>query len=613
MKAACRSYFAPMTDLPDHPQWGATERAVARWVMVHGGSRNLAMLAGWATFVDGRGDSALDLGADNTRRLGMATLAEETLAAVKVEPLVAVLGEEGETIRAPFVIDQGHFYLWRNFSHEMALAEQLQRRCVPGSPVAAVAPHAPQDMAFLFKGAKDGRDKAQRRAVADVCGTRLFVLTGGPGTGKTSTALRMLLMLAKERIGHGLGAPLIRLAAPSGKAAQRLGEAIAKGIAALDEGQNDSLPEDWRGAVAALKAATASTLHHLLGSYGSGGGFSHHAGNPLPADIVVVDEASMVSLAMLRYLLDALGDETALILLGDADQLTSVETGSVLLDLVSALERHASSNMVRLTEGFRATPELSAINKAILQGNLACFCKSWHKAAENEMARPRQLHSPEELKQALHSWTALLRPWLEECQGVAGAPDEVLRCLQGLRRFQLLCALQEGPFGAKQANARIALQMRKYCGVALADQWYPGCAVMVTRNDARRTGLLNGDLGLCLPDARGRLMVWFERAESSGPGVVAFAADRLPPHQGAFAITIHKSQGSEYDHVAVLLPPEADHPILSRQLLYTAVSRARHMVELWGSDAAIRQAIATPIARKGRLEVRLLTRLSKGQ
>lgn len=607
--AVRRSFFAPMADVPDHPLWGATERAVARWVMVHGGSRNLALLAAWATYVDGRGDSALDLGADNAQHLGMTPLAQEALAALQAEPLVAVLGEEGETRRAPFVIDQGHFYLWRNLSHERALAEQLQRRCGPGQQV---APLASQDLAFLFNGAEDGRDEAQRLAVGAVRGTRLFVLTGGPGTGKTSTALRMLLMLAKERIGRGLGAPLIRLAAPSGKAAQRLGEAIAKGVAAMGTAQ--SIPEDWRGAVAALESATTSTLHRLLGGYGSGDGFAHHADNPIAADIVVVDEASMASLAVWRYLLEALREETVLILLGDADQLTSVETGSVLLDLVCALERVASSNMVRLVEGFRATPELSAINNAILQGSLACFATAWRQATEKGMARRRQVHSLEELKQALRSWAALLRPWLQGCQNAAGTPEAVHHCLEGLRRFQLLCALREGPFGAKQANAQIAVQLRRYGGVAITERWYPGRAVMITCNDAQRSGLLNGDVGLCLPDAQGRLMVWFERPQSSGlDDVVAFAPHRLPPHQGALAITIHKSQGSEYDHVAVLLPPEADNPILSRQLLYTAVSRAKRTVELWGSDAAIRQAIVTPIARQGRLETRLLSRLAKGQ
>ena len=609
MSAATRApFFAPMSGLPDHRDWSETAQAVARWVMLHGGSMHLVQLAGWAAVADGRGDSALDLG--HPYHPDILSLAEAELAALESEAMVAIAREDGTADRAPFVIDNGHFYLWRNFSHERAVARQLKGRITPDSEEERLDSSV---MDVLFQDPADGRDWAQCQAVARVRGKRLFVLTGGPGTGKTTTALRMLLLLARDHLASSQEAPLIRLAAPTGKAAQRLGEAIASGLVALGAGQGDAFPPGWQGAVAALKAATSSTLHRLLGSRGAGG-FAHHAGHPIAADIVVVDEASMASLAMLRLLLDALREETSLILLGDADQLTSVETGSVLLDLVRALESQGSSHMVRLTKSFRATAELSAINKAILQGSPEHFHEAWNVAAASDMTRHRSMASPAELIRALRSWAGLLLPWLKACQEVAGAPEAVLQCLQDLRQHQLLCALREGLWGALQANARIEQEVRKTLAIPAAERWYPGRAVMVTRNDGQGTGLFNGDVGLCLRDERGDFKVWFERTlqESSVQKEPSwFAPGNLPPHQGAFALTIHKSQGSEYDHVAVLLPPEQDNPILSRQLLYTGLSRAKKAVELWGSDEVIHQAITTPVARKGRLEARLLDELEK--
>ncbi|MEO7067788.1 MAG: exodeoxyribonuclease V subunit alpha [Rhodanobacter sp.] len=606
--------------------WRMLDQTVARWVRVHGGSPLLAQVAGWASHVEAYGDSALPL--TDANRHGMSPLSIEERHALTAEPMLAVAGSEdgGGT---PFVIDHDHFYLRRNYLHEVAVAQHIRaRRTTPPTDVATSA----KDIDTLFQGDADEPVQPQRDAVAQVLGKRLFVLTGGPGTGKTTTVLRMLMMLIKHRVEGGQSAPSIRIAAPTGKAAQRLSESLRDGAKRMRGPQPPAdrataaswqpLDATWYPHLEAALGAEASTLHRLLGSRGRHGGFSHHAGNPVPADIVIVDEASMIDLDKLRNLLDALRDDTALILVGDADQLTSVGTGSVLLDLVGAMEAEHAADLVRLSHSFRADQSLLPINEAIRTGDIAAFAVAW--SAAGSKAIRRSVATTTDLHRALVSWSATLRTVLQ----AAGAFDamapvdqaHILKALHGLRERQLLCALREGEFGAEAANAVIERQLKGRSELGAEATWYPGRAVMITRNDYT-VGLFNGDVGLCLRDENGVLGVWFEATVQAGaPGAeaedamadsevnrraVCFAPGSLPEHQGAFAVTIHKSQGSEYDHVSVLLPPDAENRILSRQLLYTGVSRAKRSVEIWGSDAAVEAAIATPIVRAGMLRRRL--------
>lgn len=618
MSAGGSYHFGPLPIDATAPEaWRPLDRAVARWVVIHGGSPLLALVAGWASLAEGYGDSALPLQGPDAARHGMGVLDQAALAALADEPLVEVAGNEGPpTTTAPFVIDHGHFYLRRNFLHEVAVAQQLAARRAAGrmdvqTPVGGLDE--------LFDGANDAAIQAQRNAVAGVPGRRLFVLTGGPGTGKTSTVLRMLLMLARSAAAQGAAAPEIRLAAPTGKAAQRLAAALREGGRALRGRADGPLPAAWQACLEHVLAAEAGTVHRLLGSRGRSGGFRHHAGDPLAADIVVVDEASMVDLALLRALLDALPAAATLILVGDADQLTSVGTGSVLLDLVAALDADGAPELVRLQHSFRAHQDLVAINQAILQGDAAAFAAAWQAAGT--AAIRRQVATASDLQRALGGWCRGLRQALQACGAYdplpTGRDDLVLAALDGLRGRQLLCALREGPFGAVEANAAMERALRVDAGDHVGTPWYPGRAVLVTRNDAA-AGLFNGDVGLCLLGTDGQLRVWFEAATTAGDAaaangqrsVRALAPGNLPAHEAGFALTIHKSQGSEYDHVALLLPPEADSRILSRQLLYTGASRARHVLELWATDAALESAIATPVRRAGGLRQRLLRPLA---
>ncbi len=599
--------------------WRALDRAVARWVVIHCGSRLLALVAGWASLAEGHGDSALPLDAAQDAPQGMSALDDEALAALRAEPLVDVAGTSRTVdTDTPFVIDHANFYLRRNYRHELAVAQHMNARraaLLPSSSINAA------DLDALFQGARGSEVQAQRDAVAGAMGRRLFVLTGGPGTGKTTTVLRMLLALIRDAAERGAPSPLIRLSATTGKAAQRLSESLRDGARALRNDPQHSLPDAWQAALDGALGAQSSTLHRLLGSRGHSGGFRHHAGDPLSADIVVVDEASMVDLALLRALLDALREDTVLILVGDADQLTSVGTGSVLLDLVGALEADRAPELVRLRHSFRADQALVPIHQAILRGDAVAFADAWQAASSHAIRHC--VSTTQDVRRALARWCRHLRQLLQDSGAFDAVPrdreDLVLTVLDALRTRQLLCALREGEFGSMQINATIERTLASAQADPSGALWYAGRAIMITRNDVA-AGLFNGDVGVCLRDTDGQLRVWFEvsaahpwsskadesAVDSAGARAVrGFTPGSLPEHQGAFAVTIHKSQGSEYDHVALLLPPDADNRILSRQLLYTGVSRAKHVVEIWATDAALTTAIATPVLRAGGLRRRL--------
>jgi ATP-dependent exoDNAse (exonuclease V) alpha subunit len=652
-------------DLP--PAWRPLDRAVAQWVQVHGGSAQLADVAGWASYADGLGDAALPLLGADAGRHGMTPPTPEQVETLRAQALVG----DGSR-RTPFVLDaDGRFAFWRNHAHESAIALQVAQRRRAAVPVDASALAADLDALFAHD---DAAAQRQRDAVAAAVGRRLFVLTGGPGTGKTTTVLRLLLMLQR----HAAAAPVIQLAAPTGKAAQRLLQSLRAGKAALRAGAG-ALPDDWQPLLDRIPEQTALTLHRLLGYEPRRNRFTRGHARPIAADIVVIDEASMLDLAMLRSLLDAVRDDATLILLGDADQLTSVAAGSVLMDLVAALEREQAPELVRLQHSFRAQRELARLNEAVREGDAAAFGAALAAAAPRAVQRP--VTDMATLRAFAQDWAAALaalplRPSLPlrrddgaggddssgygNGRGVSGSDDAVAgdsgrrdgaggsggsagngsgsrggagngrgrkaaaetadvpyqaslfapavrepeqmarEALRSLGQRQLLCALREDAFGALALNALIETELRRLWQVEAESPWYPGRAVLITQNDYGQH-LFNGDVGLCLADADGRLRVWFE-ADS---GTRAFAPESLPAHEGAFAITVHKSQGSEYAHVAVLLPPDPEHRILSRQLLYTGISRARERLDLCASAEVVAASLARPIRRAGGLAAKL--------
>lgn len=583
-------------DEPIEAAWRPLDRTLWRWVRAHGGSPRLAALAAWASFADGAGDTALPLLGEDAGRHGLEPLVREEIDALRDETLVG----DGAGV-TPFVLDAaGRLYLRRNYADELAVAALIHQRLRAGQP-GTVADDA---LDVLFHAERGTAVRRQREAVRNVAGRRLFVLTGGPGTGKTTTVLRMLLMLQRQA-----AQPLrMAVAAPTGKAAQRLLQSLRAGKQALLDHPRAPLPADWQPMLERIPDTEPLTLHRLLGYSPRSHRFTRDREHPLAADVVVVDEASMVDLSLLRALLDAVRPDATLILVGDADQLTSVAAGSVLMDLVAVLEAERSPALVRLEHSFRAERPLVSLNRVVRAGDTMAL-----EATFGDQVLRQPVAGGATLRQAIEAWADALaalpiRPTLPVVPGDANDPAQTSTVLAALRELgsrQLLCALREGEFGALAASALIEQRLKRRWNMAADRVWYPGRAVLITRNDYA-SRLFNGDVGLCLADAEGRLRVWFESAGSDSlAGVRSFSPGALPAHESAVAITIHKSQGSEYARVAVLLPPDPAHRILSRQLLYTGVSRARQMVELWAGEATLRAALALPVRRAGGLADRL--------
>lgn len=629
----------------------AIDRAVARWVLAHGGSMLLARVAAAASRAEGEGDSVLILAGDGSGRF-VAPLDEDALVELAKEPLVASLEQaarmasEGDAeagAAAPgwaFVLDGVQFYLRRSFAHEQALAGMLRARregtCAAesgaGSGKARIETGAGSGFGGsrptlwdagrlgglggdaleswidqLFGGDRSAAVRAQRAAVASFADRRLFVLTGGPGTGKTTTVLRMLLLRLRAHQQRFGVLPRLRLAAPTGKAAQRLAESLQSGASAL---RAQGLAVDWAPALDHVLAAEAGTLHRLLGSRGPARGHAWHHGRRLPLDLLVIDEASMVDLALLRASVEALPEDATVLLVGDAEQLASVGTGSVLRDLVEALQQDPRGDLVRLQHSFRAEAALQPLNAAIAEGDASGFAEAAARAGQAFALRA--VSDTRSLQFALHEHAQRLHAALAAGQVFVPLPAEesaqaqaITRAHAALREAQLLCALRRGPFGALACDAAIDVALKRRLGLPEGQAWYPGRAVIVLQNDYA-AGLFNGDIGLCLRAADGSLGVWFEARGVVAAGLRGLAPGALPLHGGGFALSVHKSQGSEYGEVALLLPPDPEHPILGRALLYTGATRARRALSLWSTETALSTALSRPTQRVSGLAARLL-------
>ena len=564
-----------MINMPQPPK-DLLERAIADWTRRQGGSELLAQWAAKAAAADLAGNSAVAMSA-------------EERAQIAGEPLM-------QCADAPFVVELDHFYLRRNRTHEQGVALAIQSRLLDAK---TNTPLEPAVLDRLFAPRPDGADLPQRQAVAAVAGQNLFVLTGGPGTGKTTTVLRMLVRLDEAFRQAHERAPRIACCAPTGKAAQRLSQALRAGA--------DELL--MRAADAGLRSATDNILRHEPTTvHRYVGELSRDV--RIRADIVVLDEASMLDLAMMHRLLMSLDADTQLVLVGDPNQLTSVETGSVFSDLVRFMRASNSPALVELTHSFRAIPQLQALNDAAGAGDGGAF--EYALQSSDGHSQRIDLADPGAFKAALSAWAEDIGEALSAADAFSPLPADadaeraaILNAHRSVAERQLLCAVHQGAFGTRECNAVIETAIRKLAHVEAESVWYPGRAVLISQNDYA-LGLFNGDVGLCLDNAAGERKVWFLRAGADG--VVApmgLSTQTLPAHVCAFAMSIHKSQGSEYPEVAVLLPADSQTELLTRELLYTAVSRAKRRLQLWTSDTALNTALQTHVARVGALQRRL--------
>ncbi len=540
---------------------------------------------------------------------------ESWLASLRSSKLVALDAPSAEAPR-PLVMSGSRLYLARYFEYERALAEALLER--------SKVVHAELDGALLQKGlealfpaSKPGME-GQRRACLLAALRGLSVISGGPGTGKTYTVAKVLLLLQQQELEHGRKPHRIQLLAPTGKAAQRLGEAIQQNLADVPEALRPHIP------------AEASTIHRALGYQQSAPTrFRHHRENPLPADIVVVDEASMVDLALMAKLVDAVHPRARLVLLGDKDQLASVEAGAILGDIYGGnagdgYSREMAGVVERLTgDELPVSPSLSLPGAQDCMVHLTYVHRFEGGGAIAKLATAVRNGRSEEAFEVLDEPNAdvelcPVEPGaeleaafgelvLERFARLGAAPvDEKLKILSS---FRFLCAHRQGNFGVHGLNAFVAEHLTRHGKLQGRGDWYDGRPILITSNDYA-LDLFNGDVGVIARDPEAPvsdgeappLVAFFPGSKSATPR--RFPPGQLPPHDTVFAMSVHKAQGSELDEVALVLPERVS-PILTRELIYTGITRAKRKVQIFGTKPVLEHAIRARVQRASGLGERI--------
>lgn len=553
----------------------------------------LAALASWAT---GQGHTCLplsevpallaDIGLDSAPFADPEALCRALLTS-------PVVGRPGE-IR-PLILDgQRRLALFRFHRDETAIAQALLQRSTGIEPFDPAAARPLFEALFPTAAPSDSTNPInwQQAAAALALLKRFVVISGGPGTGKTYTVARILALL----IALSEAEPRIALAAPTGKAALRLQESIRAASATLPRSLAEALPDQ------------AQTLHRLLGMQSQRPGFLHNASNPLHLDVLILDEASMIDVALMAATLTALPPACRVILLGDRDQLASVEAGNLFGDLCG--EETTLCWSERLAErvypllGQRLPPFPPGSEPEPLADSLVSLHTSRRFRTDSGIAALAQAvktGDPESVAEVLRQDATDLR--IVEAEGAAletrlrehlapflqplltaTSPQVALEAL-GQRR--LLCALREGPAGVEGLNRLAEAIGRDQGHIPPAERLYRGMPLLILRNEYK-LGLFNGDAGVLWPDTDGRLQAWFPQVDGT---VRQIGLSRLPAWQTSYALTVHKAQGAEFDRVLFILPQD-DAPVLSRELLYTGITRARaHLTLLCPHDLLLRTVV----------------------
>ncbi|MGI9277366.1 MAG: exodeoxyribonuclease V subunit alpha [Endozoicomonas sp.] len=670
-----------LRQLSDDRQIRPLDYQFARFISELDDTPHLVLASALVSFELGQGNVCLELtsiDADNLFDLdsnGSKKLLEhaEISHSDWSEPLRRCLpvGSLPESQTKPLVLDKNRLYLYRYWLHECHVAERLSRSSAIGVDEASARTILDRlfqrDYGFLHRlidrtdtkeairkslekwldvehpekvcwedaiqcvrqaEQASGLEELNNLVPYDIClnwqkvaaalaVTQTFsVISGGPGTGKTTTVTRLLAMLVELGLTQGR-VPTIRLVAPTGKASARLTESIGGALANLNCSE----------AVKQLIPAEAGTIHRLLGVIPNQPGYRHNADNRLHLDILVVDEASMVDLPMMNHLLSALPDQARVILLGDRDQLASVEAGSVLGDICAAADegysREQTARLEKLT-GFRL--ETSHAGDRTTIGDSFCLLKKSYRfdalsgigklATAVNQGKPEAVsqiwqHGYEDIRQHpcdKNGYVNLLklcikgyRPYLEAIRSGASTIDDKRRILSAYNCFRLLCALREGRYGVAGLNDEIRQSLARSGLVPAEGLWYEGRPVLITQND-HSLGLYNGDIGITLAGDDGRFRVIFELPDGA---IKQLLPSRLPQHETVYAMTVHKSQGSEFTHTAMVLP-ETMNPVLTRELVYTGITRAREKLDMFASEEILAGAIRNPTRRSSGLQQRLL-------
>ena len=583
--------------------------ALASWCLRHGGDAETAKAWASANWAVRQGHACLSLSVSTAPALrelfeALQTTPERLRQALENSPLVGRPG--GAPL--PLILDEDRLYLQRYFAYEQRLARRLSEFL--SEPPLLVDLGALRSALPNTQGATSDEKEAtdwQTVAVFVALRHRFSVISGGPGTGKTHTIGLLLGCLTK-----GNPPPLVALAAPTGKAAKRIAEALQKGIEADTglKGLQGPIPKE------------PCTLHRLLG-FGWSGIPKYNASNPLPHDVVIVDEASMVDLALMAKLFDALAPHARIVLVGDPYQLPSVQNGSVLGDIcaiagVNAFSRAQlraagallkkedaqpgplfalSDHVVTLKKNFRQIGEegLYSLATAVKAGDAEGCLKH---TGDNVTLRLESLEDEDKaLEKLVSAAVDGACEYYKEIFHAKGA-GEALKRLDGVR---LLTVVREGPFGSIALNQRVKERLFGCFGNGQeSPAWYQGRPVIITENNYRLS-LFNGDVGIAWRDG-GALKVWFRHENETGLRCLLPSA--LPAHETAYAMTVHKSQGSEFQSVVLLLP-KSDNPLLRRELIYTAITRAKERLEVYGTKKAFITAIDNRIERFSGLSNRI--------
>ncbi len=549
----------------------------------------IAVLSGSTRMPISRADLESALGAD------LAPAAHRLLeraAATGSDPVCKIIGRPGE--RKPLILDQGWLYLERMFVLEARFADQVRARVSRGE---VFDPRAVRRALEALEVDSVQLARAQRVGIENVFKRPLTLISGGPGTGKTT----MIVSLVRVATWIGTPTDALAVAAPTGKATQRLSDALARLLV---------LPTKGIAFEAARRAAAApTTLHRLLAWSPARRRFAYHENNRLPQRLVIIDEASMVDLATMEHLLRAMREDARLVFVGDADQLPSVEAGAAFRDLCAALGciRLASNYRVGTSEAAgRLITAADAVNRGTLAGVVT---RRSADAVAFEGVEHLDARWPDVGRALLNRWSETYVP-LDDAfmrrvartygwsDGVLelGAVDDLSELFSMYDKSRLLCATrsQGSPASADAINRTLMGRLRDH-GLSLrswrTDGLTTGAPVLVQRNDYRR-GVYNGDHGIIvrgdLADGAGpRPVVAFRRGE----GFVAFALDGLTDLAPAFAMTVHKAQGSEFDSVVLVLP-EMDLPICTREIVYTAITRARRSALIVATEDSLRRALS---------------------